>query len=144
MLSVDDLRVTGSLSIPAAELHWRFDPSGGPGGQHANKASTRVELSFDVSESAAFDEPTRTRVLSGLGDRVRDGVVTVQVNESRSQWRNRQLARRRLADLIVEALRPPPAPRRPTRPTRASRQRRLDSKRRRSEIKRLRRRPDAD
>ena len=138
---MDDLRVNTDLVIPAAELKWRFDPSGGPGGQHANKSATRVELSFDVRTSNALDEPSRARVLGRLGSEAVDGVIAIQVGESRSQWRNRQIARRRLAVAIDEALRPPPPRRQATRPTRASRERRLAGKRARSETKRMRRTP---
>ncbi len=138
---MDDLAVTDSLSIPAAELQWRFDPSGGPGGQHANKSSTRVELSFDVAGSQALDDDMRERVVRNLAGALRDGVLTVQVGESRSQWRNRQIARRRLAETLREAMRPPQPKRRPTRPSRAARERRLADKKARSEKKRLRRRP---
>jgi ribosome-associated protein len=138
---MDELHVTGDLVIPANELNWRFDPSGGPGGQHANKSSTRVELSFDAGNSAVLTEPLRSRVLDHLTAQAPDGVITLQVNESRSQWRNRQIARRRLVEMLVEALRPPPPRRRATRPTRASKERRLSAKRARSETKRLRQRP---
>jgi ribosome-associated protein len=138
---MDDLVVTAKVTIPAGELVWRFDPSGGPGGQHANRSATRVEVSLNVAASVAFDEPTRQRVLGHLGDDVNDGVVTVRVGKSRSQWRNRQMARQRLAEMLREALRPPPAKRRVTRPGRAARDRRLAAKRARSETKRLRRRP---
>jgi ribosome-associated protein len=141
---MDDLRVGRDVVIPESELTWRFDPSGGPGGQHANKSATRVELSFDVRKSAALAEPLRQRILDHLASDAAAGIVTVQVNESRSQWRNRQIARRRLADLLVDAMRPPPPRRRSTRPTRASRERRLSAKKARGETKRLRRRPDLD
>ncbi|MCP4305779.1 MAG: aminoacyl-tRNA hydrolase [bacterium] len=137
---MDDLRVNNELLIPAAELKWKFDPSGGPGGQHANKSATRVELSWNVQMSPVLDERSRSRIRGGVevDDR---GVVSVQVGESRSQWRNRQIARRRLAAMIEVALRPPPSRRRATKPTHASRERRLASKRARSETKRMRQRP---
>lgn len=139
---MDDLRVNRDVVIPESEMKWRFDPSGGPGGQHANKSATRVELSFDVRNSTAFTEQMRIRILDHLEGE--QGILAVQVNESRSQWRNRQIARRRLANLLNDAMRPPPPQRRATRPTRASRERRLSAKRARSETKRLRRRPDPD
>jgi ribosome-associated protein len=138
---MDDLRVSTDVLIPARELKWRFDPSGGPGGQHANKSSTRVELSFDVGSSSALPDDLRARVLKNLDDEAPDGVLTIQVNVSRSQWRNRQIARRRLVEVLSDAMRPPPPRRRVTRPTRAARERRLASKRARSETKRLRRPP---
>jgi len=131
--------------IPERELKWRFDTSGGPGGQHSNKSATRAELTFNVAESAALTGDVRIRVLERLGADALNGLITVQVNESRSQWRNRQIARRRLAELLREAMRPRPPQRRRTRPTRAARERRLAAKRERGEKKRLRRRPfDAD
>jgi len=140
-LSMDDLVVTAEVVIPAAELQWRFDTAGGPGGQHANKSATRAELRLDVAATTAFDEPARSRVLDNLGSSVVDGVLMIQVGESRSQFRNRQLARKRMAAILRDALRPPAPRRRPTKPGRAARERRLAAKRARSEKKRLRRRP---
>ena len=138
----EPLHVAPGLVIPAEELRWRFDPSGGPGGQHANKASTRVELAFDVAASPAVPEPMRALLLERLGSRLAAGELRLVVNESRSQWRNREIARRRLAATLEEALRPLRR-RRATRPTAASRLRRLAVKRRRGEAKRRRRPPDA-
>ncbi len=139
----DNLRVTDDLAIPAAELAWRFDAAGGPGGQHANKAATRAELSFDLGRSTVVDDHARSRMLSSLGTRATNGVVTVSADDTRSQWRNRQLARRRMAELLRESMRRP-RPRRATRPTPAARRNRVEAKRRRSETKRLRRRPGLD
>jgi len=135
---MDDLAISETIAIPADELHWTFSPTGGPGGQHANRSSTRAELRFDVAASRAFDEETRSLVSRHLAD---GPVITVVVDETRSQWRNRQIARRRLADRIREALRPDPPKRRPTKPSRAARKRRADAKRARSHTKSLRRRP---
>jgi ribosome-associated protein len=140
----EPLRVGDDLVIPAAELRWRFDPSGGPGGQHANRSSTRVELSFDLRASSAPTEELRARMLRRLGERAPGGVVTVTVDESRSQWRNRVIARRRLGKLLADAGRRERRPRIPTRPTREARRRRLERKRRRGELKRLRRRPESE
>lgn len=140
--AMDDLRVSDNLVIPAKELTWRFDPSGGPGGQHANRSSTRVELLFDVANSAVLDGATKARIM-----RHRDidlGVISVRVSESRSQWKNRQLARERLVELLTEALQPPRPKRRRTRPSRAARERRLAKKRQRAEKKRLRKRPEPE
>lgn len=100
-----------------------------------------MELTFDIGATAALSEAMRQRVLEHLDEDALDGVVTVQANESRSQWRNRQVARRRLAALLNDAMRPPPPKRKATRPTRASKERRLAAKRSRSETKRLRRPP---
>jgi ribosome-associated protein len=132
----EDLVVTRSLTIPAAELRWRFTRSGGPGGQHANTADTRAEVRFDVAESPSLGPRQRTRLLERLGPEVR-----VVVDEERSQARNRSLALERLGARLAAALHVE-VPRRPTRPTKASRVRRLDAKRRQSERKRLRRPPD--
>lgn len=137
---MDDLAVGGYL-IRSSELQWRFDPSGGPGGQHANRSSTRVELRFDIGASQAFPAEVRDRLLERLGERSPRGVLAVVVDESRSQWRNRLTARRRLAELLEQAL-DRPRPRRPTAPTRAGRERRLAEKRRRSERKQTRRSPE--
>lgn len=129
-----DLHV-GRFTIPESEIEETFTTSGGPGGQHANRSNTAVELRFDVSATSALPPPEKDRVVSRLGP-----VVTVSVSESRSQWRNRALARTRLAERLEEALRPTRR-RRPTKPSRTSRQKRLESKRRQSEKKRLRQKP---
>lgn len=132
----DELQVRSGLVIPAAELSERFMPSGGPGGQHANRSSTRVELRFDVTASAVLSDSQRQRLLDRLGDEVR-----VVVDDERSQSRNRDIARERMAGRIRNAL-VVEAPRRATKPTRGSKRRRLDAKKRRSELKQQRRRPE--
>jgi len=141
----DDLRVTSTLVIPAGELTWRFSRSSGPGGQGVNTTDSRAELSFDVGASAAVSAALspgqRERLLRRLGPRLVRGVLTLVADEQRSQLRNREAALERMAQLLREALAPPPAPRRATRPTRGSQQRRLDAKARRGETKRMRRRP---
>ena len=134
----DDLRVTSSVRIPLAEIEVRFSASGGPGGQHANKAATRVELRFDVAASQALRPRQRERIVERLGP-----VVRVVVDEERSQVRNRAIAEERLAARLASALHVEP-PRRPTRPTRGSKERRLSSKKRRSETKANRRPPRHD
>ncbi len=138
---VDDLKISETITIPAGELGWTFSPTGGPGGQHANRSSTRAELRFDVVASRAFDDADRQRILSRLAAH---GTVTVIVDETRSQWRNRQIARQRLADRIREALKPDPPRRRATKPSRAARRRRVDEKKARSRTKSLRKRPGAE
>jgi ribosome-associated protein len=136
------LEVTSSITIPATELTWRFSRSSGPGGQGVNTADSRVELVWNLAESTALSEPARERALQRLAGRLVDGVLTVVASEHRAQLRNREAARTRLAALVRDAVAPPQAPRRPTRPSRAARQRRLDQKRRRGEVKRLRRDED--
>jgi ribosome-associated protein len=131
------------IRIPEGELDWSFDTSGGPGGQHANRSATRVTLKFDLGTSPSVPDEVRHRLLEALGPRAGDGVVSVTVDDSRSQWRNRAIARDRLGDLLDEAL-TPRRRRRSTKPSRSARRRRLRAKRRRSETKRLRRRPDLD
>jgi ribosome-associated protein len=137
----DSLQVSARVSIPDAELRWRFSRSSGPGGQSVNTTDSRVELSYDVAQSSALSPMLRARALERLGDRLVDGVVTIAAEEHRSQLRNRQAARARLADLIRDATSPPPPSRRPTKPSHGARQRRLDSKRKHGDTKRLRQRP---
>ena len=136
-----DLHVRGSLVIPQHELRWRFSRSSGPGGQSVNTTDSRVELSWDVRTSGALSEVQRQRALDRLAGRLVDGVVTIEASEHRSQLRNRVAAETRLAALISEAVAPPPRQRRPTRPSKAAKERRIADKKRRGEIKRLRR-PD--
>jgi len=132
----DDLPVSRSWVLPAAELSERFSRSSGPGGQGVNTTDSRVELSVDVAGSASLPESLRERVLDRLAGRLVDGVLTVVASEHRTQLANRKAARERLAQLLREAAAPPPAKRRPTRPTRGSKERRLGAKKRRGDIKR--------
>jgi ribosome-associated protein len=135
----DDLVVSRSLTVPASELRWRFSRSGGPGGQHANTSNTRVELRFDVARSPSLGPRERTLLLERLGP-----VVRVVVADTRSQARNRELALERLRDRLASALRTPRA-RRPTAPSATARRRRVDTKRRRGQLKRQRRaRPEIE
>lgn len=126
----------GEWRIPESELEERFDTSGGPGGQHANKNETAVTLRVDLRTTSLPDDVAQ-RLIGRLGK----PVVEVTAADSRSQWRNRAMARRRLAYVLEEANKPT-ARRRRTKPTRASKTRRLEEKRHRSEIKRSRRPPD--
>lgn len=135
------LRVTASVVIPAHELTWRFSRSSGPGGQGVNTTDSRVELVFDLAASEALPAPLKDRALARLAGRLTDGRITVVASEFRSQLRNRNAARDRLAALLAEAIAPPPRARRATKPSKASVARRLDEKSRRSQIKRLRRMP---
>jgi ribosome-associated protein len=137
-----DLPVTGSVVVPAAALGWRFSRSSGPGGQGVNTADSRVELVFDLANSETFSPALRDRALQRLANRLVDGTVVVVASEHRSQLRNREAAAERLAVLLSEAMAPPPRPRRPTKPSAGATARRLDSKTRRSQTKRLRRSTD--
>jgi ribosome-associated protein len=133
------LEVRADFVIPDAELEERASRSRGPGGQNVNKVSTRVTLRFDLRRSAAVPESLRARLLQKLASRLTDaGELLVQVDETRSQVRNRELARERLVELLRRAL-AKPRPRVATRPTRASRARQRVAKQRQSERKRSRR-----
>jgi ribosome-associated protein len=124
------LRVTRALAIPLDELAWRFTTSGGPGGQHANKTSSRAEVRFDVERSPSLGPRQRARLLERLGP-----VVRAASGDERSQARNRDEALRRLAVRLAEGLHTE-RPRLPTKPTLGSKTRRLEDKRRQSARKR--------
>lgn len=130
------LRVGPSCSVRLDELRWRFTTSGGPGGQHANRASTRVEVRLDIAGSPSLTDAQRARLTAALGPQ-----VAVTVDETRSQSRNRALALDALRSRLLAALAPPRPPRRPTRPSRGAVERRLDAKRRRGQTKARRRSP---
>jgi ribosome-associated protein len=134
----DRLVVTNSVRIPQYELQETFSASGGPGGQHANKAATRVELTLDITTSSAFNDSERQRVIDKLGE-----VVRVVADDERSQLRNRSLAAERMASKLRGALHVQRR-RRATKPTRGSQRRRLQAKSERSEVKQQRRRPSSD
>src|SRR5262245_6225935 len=141
MVAMDGLPVRGSVVIPESELRWRFSKSSGPGGQSVNTTDSRAELIFDVAGSTALAPILRARALERLENRLTGGVLTIVASEYKSQWRNREAARARLAALLRDAIAPPPRQRRATKPSNASVQRRLDAKRRRSNVKDLRRPP---
>ncbi len=132
----ESIRVTRSVSLPRAEIDLRFSRSSGPGGQHANTSETRVEALFDVEASAALTPAQKRRVVGRAGP-----VLRAIAQDERSQWRNRELATERLVAELRAALE---VPRRRvgTEPSRASLRRRLEEKRQRGEVKRLRRPPD--
>jgi ribosome-associated protein len=121
------------VDLDPDELEWKFTASGGPGGQHANTANTKVELRFDVEGSASLSEWQRARLLERLGS-----VVRVVASERRSQAQNRELALERLQSKLAAALHVDPA-RRPSKPTRSAVEKRLDDKKRQSERKAARR-----
>jgi ribosome-associated protein len=133
MAEEDALRVTASVLIPAHELTWTFGPSGGPGGQHANRAHTRAEVRFDAEASGSLSQYQRQRIIDRLGS-----VVIVSADDERSQLRNRRLAVDRLRQKLAGALRVE-TPRRPTRPGRGAVERRLEAKRQQAARKRDRR-----
>jgi ribosome-associated protein len=135
MTDSESIRVTRSVVLPRSEIELRTSRSSGPGGQHAQKSETRVEAVFDVEASSALSEAQKRRVVAKAGP-----VLRAIAQDERSQLRNKDLATERLVESLREALK---VPRRrvPTKPSAASRERRLDQKKRRSQVKRLRRQP---
>ena len=131
----ESIRVTQRVAIPLAEIELRFSRSSGPGGQHANTSETRVEAVFEVDASTTLSERQKARIRNRVGP-----VVRAVAQDERSQFRNRELALERLAGTLREALRVE-RKRRPTAPTAAARERRLEAKKRRGQVKRLRRAP---
>jgi ribosome-associated protein len=134
-----EVRVRPGLVIPESDLSIRFSRSGGPGGQNVNKVETRVEVLFDLAGTALLAPPEKERATGRLASRLtKEGVLAVACDRTRHRERNLREALERLGEILREAL-VPPKPRRRTRPTRSSRERRLESKRRRGEVKRHRR-----
>ncbi len=131
----ESIRVTRSVVLPLSEVQLRVSRSSGPGGQHANTSETRVEAVFDVDGSSALSDVQKRRVIAKAGPTLR-----AVAQDERSQLRNRELAIERLVERLREALRVERR-RRPTKPTAASREKRLEEKRRRSQVKRLRKAP---
>jgi ribosome-associated protein len=132
------VRVRRGLDLPLSEVSWRATTTGGPGGQHANRTLSRVEVQFDVGASASLGPRQRARIVARLGPLVR-----ASASESRSQARNREVALSRLAAKLDAALREDRS-RTPTAPTKSSQRRRVEAKRRRSDTKRSRRPPGED
>ncbi len=136
---MDDIKVNRSLTIPGAELELHFSPSGGPGGQHANKAATRAELTWNVQRSQALGPRQRQRLQAALRHRLdSSGNLRLTSDRNRSQMQNRNDAIRRFTTLVRDALKPA-KPRVKTKPSRASKEKRLDQKKKRSETKQNRR-----
>ena len=136
--------INRTVTVDDGELDFTFARSGGPGGQHANTSSTKVELRWDVDASSSLSPEQKSLVHERLGKRINaEGVLVLQASEYRSQTRNRDAVIARFATLLGDALRVQ-ASRRPTKPTRAARKRRLEAKRRRAETKTMRRTPPMD
>jgi ribosome-associated protein len=132
----ESIQVTRSVAIPVSEIELRFSRSSGPGGQHAQKTETRVEATFDVEASTALTSAQKNRVVRRAGP-----ILRAVAQDERSQARNRELAVERLVAALREALKVERR-RRATKPTSASRERRLEEKRRRGQVKQLRRSPE--
>ncbi|MDM8164878.1 alternative ribosome rescue aminoacyl-tRNA hydrolase ArfB [Roseovarius sp.] len=138
------LRITSQITIEDWELTEQFTRSGGPGGQNVNKVSTAVGLRFEAERSPNLPEPVKRRLKRLAGRRwTKDGAVLIQVEETRSQARNREIARERLAELVKKACEKPKR-RIPTRPSLGSKKRRLKAKKERGEVKALRGRVDRE
>ena len=138
------IQITRTITVDDGELDFTFSRSGGPGGQHANTSSTKVELRWDIEASKALTPEQKELIHRRLGGRINaEGVLVLQSSEHRSQTRNREAVLARFATLLSDALRVQ-ASRRPTKPTKAARKRRLEAKRRRAETKTLRRSPPTD
>ena len=132
------LRINTKLEIPANEIHWRFSRSSGAGGQNVNKTDSRAEIIFNVSESKTLTPYQKNRISTNNEVKLTNGFICIAVQEKRTQYQNRQLALSRLASTLRELLKPPPKKRRKTIPTRSSQMKRVESKKKRGELKRNR------
>jgi ribosome-associated protein len=136
---MDGVRVTRSCLIPSGEIELSFSRSSGPGGQNVNRRETRVELVFDVTNSDALGPRQRARVMERLSNKLDSrGRLRLVASQARTQARNRELVIERFRDVLADALRPPPPQRRKTAPSKSAKKRRLESKRRRANLKRER------
>jgi ribosome-associated protein len=142
MSSPDLVLINDGLAVPKAELEYRATRSGGPGGQHVNTSSTRIELTWNVQTSPSLSDAQRARILEKLATRIDgNGVLRLTASSSRSQLQNREEVTERFAQIIAQALRIP-KPRKKTKPSKAAKEARLKAKKQRSEIKRRRSRPN--
>jgi len=139
------IQVTPTITLDESELEWSFVRASGPGGQNVNKVASAVKLRFDAANSPNLPDRVRARLRTLAGKRMtRDGVVLIDARRHRTQEQNRADALERLCDLIRRAAEPPPKPRKATKPSRAARRRRVEGKRKRGDLKRLRGRVDPD
>ncbi|MHB1169563.1 MAG: alternative ribosome rescue aminoacyl-tRNA hydrolase ArfB [Longimicrobiales bacterium] len=143
-MTSDTIHIAGGVAVPRSELTYRATRGGGPGGQHVNTSSTRIELTWDVAGSSALSDAQRARVLEKLSNRIDEtGTLRLVASDSRSQHQNREAVTARFRDLLAWALRTP-RPRKRTRPPTSAKENRLKHKKRRSDLKKQRARPEID
>ena len=133
-----NLTVNSKLEIPVNEIQWRFSRSSGAGGQNVNKTDSRAEIVFNVSESKTLTPYQKYRISIQDEVKLSNGCICIAVQDKRTQYQNRQLALTRLTSTLRDLLKPPPKTRRETIPTRSSQRRRIESKKKRGELKRNR------
>ena len=133
-----NLRINTKLEIPGNEIKWRFSRASGAGGQNVNKTDSRAEIVFNVSESKTLTPYQKYRISIQDEVKLSNGCICIAVQDKRTQYQNRQLALTRLTSTLRELLKPPPKTRRETIPTRSSQRRRIESKKKRGELKRNR------
>ena len=133
-----NLQINKKLIIPSKEIEWRFSRSSGPGGQNVNKIESKVEIIFNIDKSQALNPYQKAILLKKLGTNVNNGSITLKVQEKRNQFRNRQIAIEKLISLLKEKLMSETKIRKVSTPTTASQRRRIESKKKRGELKRNR------